>query len=176
MPITSNKISVFPSTRRAAADATYRESRLLSEGAIVDTNNRVLDKTSYMITDNTELPLLLSEPIEFIIFGYHFKIDTVADILANIESSLLVDGSNIYASIEIDTTSGISELVGQDEDNEYNGISFSTVIQTTPVSGDVIKYLKILTVRGSNFFVPEDSTEKYNITKMSGSIDCGEIL
>ena len=176
MSIASNKISVFPSTRRAAADSTYRESRLLSEGAMVETNNRVLDKTSFVITNNITDPVSFGSSIEFVIFGYHFKINSISDIVSTIESSLLVDGCNIYASIEIDTSNGISELIGQDEDNLYNGISFSTVIPTVPVNNGVIKYLKILTIEDSNYYIPAESVEKYDIQKMSGSIDCGVIL
>lgn len=176
MAIESDKIKVFPSTRRAMADPTYRESRLLSEGSMIDTNNRVLDKTSYVITDDVDSPVSTVMPLEFIIFGYHFTINSVSDILSTIESSLLVDGVNIYAWIEIDTEGGVSELIGQDEDNQYNGITFSTEIPTVPVNDGVIKYLKILTMEDSAFYIPMESTEKYDIKKMGGIIDCGEIL
>lgn len=176
MSIASNKIKVFPSTRRAMADSTYRESRLLSEGAMVDTNNRVLDKTSFVITNNVTDAVDLSSTFEFVVFGYHFTVDSVSDILSTIEPSLLVDGVSIYASIEIDTEGGVSELIGQDEDDEYNGVTFSTVEPTVAQNEYVLKYLKILVKDSGNYFVPSESIEKYDIAKMMGSIDCGEIL
>lgn len=179
MSILSEKIKVFPSTRRAAGNSLYRESRLLSEGSVVDTNNRVLDNTSYVNTNNVGA-IDTAESFDFIIYGYHFTITSVNDILSTIQPSLLVDGVDIYASIEIDTEGGVSELIGQDEDDGgnsiYNGIVFSTTQPTVPVSGDVIKYLKILHKEDGNYYVPTESIEKYNIQKMSGNIDCGEIL
>ena len=179
MSILSERIKVYPSTRRASGNSLYRESRLLSEGSIVDMSNKVLDRTSYVEVNSLDA-VDTESPISFVIFGYHFNVSSVNDIISTIEPSLLVDGVSIYASIELDTEGGVTELVGQDEvDNDvstYNGISFSTVMPTVPVSGDVIKYIKILYKDNGHYYVPEESVEKYDIQKMSGSIDCGEIV
>ena len=178
MSILSERIKVYPSTRRAAGNSLYRESRLLSEGSIVDMSNKVLDRTSYVEVNSLDA-VDTENQISFVIFGYHFSVSSVNDIISTIEPSLLVDGVSIYASIELDTEGGVTELVGQDEvDNDvstYNGISFSTVAPTVPVGGDVIKYIKILYKDNGYYYVPEESVEKYDIQKMSGSIDCGEI-
>lgn len=179
MSILSQKIKVFPSTRRASANSLYRESRLVSEGAVVETNNRVLDKTSFVVT-NPNGAIQSDVPFEFVIYGYHFTVNSLNDILSSIEPSLLVEGAKIYASIELDTEGGVTELVGQDTDNlgvsEYTGINFTTEIPTVPVSGDTIKYLHIFTKENGAYVVPFDSLDKYDIGRMAGSIDCGEIL
>lgn len=172
--ISGSNVQVYPSTRRASADNTlYREARLLSEGSVIDASNKVLDVVSYVVNDSGVIAL--DSPISFVIFGYHFTINEVRNIIDSFSGNIN-DGDDIYAHIQISTAGGIKELVGQDEGNVYTGVSFSTN-ETEPNGSEtvVVESLKILHRFGDRYYVPEDSVSKYDIMRMTGTLDCGEI-
>ena len=89
----SNKVSVFPSARRAQQGNEYKNSRLLGEKSIVDIYGNIASTDSYIISTS------FSETIEFILGGYDFTIEDLSNFLGNEFS----DATEIWASIALDT-------------------------------------------------------------------------
>ena len=174
--INSDNIAVFPTSHRGAKQ---RSARLISESNLIGLANRLLDKDSFVISDS----IVPSEPFEFNIHGYYFKI-TSGDAMTNLASS--IGGNNIWATIELETTTTATldtfvELKGSDEEvsggYEYGGVVFSDANPVLPK--DTTKFsLKILTKSGSTYVVPSDSKIKYEASKVFGditTIDGGDV-
>lgn len=146
--VPSNKVSVFPSARRAQQGNEYRNSRLLGEKSIVDIYGNIASTDSYIISTS------FSEAIEFILGGYDFTIENLSTFLDNEFS----DATEIWASIELDTAvSDFPELNGEDADGVYKGLNL-----TSSEPENTIK-LKLLTRESSsaNWNIFEGSTKRF---------------
>lgn len=140
--LSSDDVSVFPSTRRGAKKP---ESRVTQESTFVDIINRICDGDgTFVITkpvlEGDTLTLNDELPFEFVIFGYYFKVEK----LRNITNQFLDASDNaIYAYIELDQFTGNRELKGKEEPIAdgfvYTGVKFSNTI---PI-GENIKYMKL---------------------------------
>lgn len=146
----SNKVSVFPSARRAQQGDEYKNSRLLGEKSIVDIYGNIASTDSYIISTS------FSETIEFILGGYDFTIKDLSTFLENEFS----DATEIWASIELDTAvPDFPELDGEDADDVYKGLNLTS---SEPEDEDVIK-LKLLTRESSSvsWNIFEGSTKRF---------------
>lgn len=166
--ISSDKIFVFPSTRRSKEQQT---SRLFTEATIVSFINKLIDKDGFVIPQDASNPTAVNVnvPFEFNIHGYYFKVSKASDI-----TGALSTASSIYANIEIDDTiTNYEELSGQDNNSNYEGVEFSA---NDPTLGATY-YLEILKKDGSDWLVPTESLVKFNKQSTSHNtlIDCGEI-
>ena len=177
--INSDNIVVFPTSHRGAKQ---RSARLISESNLIGLANRLLDKDSFVISDS----IVSSEPFEFNIHGYYFKI-TSGTAMTNLASS--IGGNDIWATIELETTTTATldtfvELKGSDEEvsggYEYGGVVFSdeNLVLPTDTTNTTKFSLKILTKSGSTYVVPSDSKIKYKASKVFGditTIDGGDV-
>ena len=168
MYLPSDKINVFPSTKRGGYQ---RSARLISESNLINIINKLVDKDAFVITpfNNSLTP---STRLEFIIYGYYFNIETAS----LTQSSDFSSATNIYANIELATSDGYTTLNGQDTfdtNSTYNGVTFSDSANT----GSSWHSLNLLTRNSSadQWTIPLDSTVKYALNKMGGSIDGGTI-
>ena len=144
----SNKVSVFPSARRAQQGNEYKNSRLLGEKSIVDIYGNIASTDSYIISTS------FSETIEFILGGYDFTIEDLSNFLGNEFS----DATEIWASIALDTeVSDFPELVSVDVDGVYKGLNL-----TSSEPENTIK-LKLLTRESSanNWNIFEGNTKRF---------------
>lgn len=165
--LASDKINVFPSTKRGNVQVS---ARLMSESSMVDIVNRLIDTEGFVITQGSTLggasvddtsPLTLTNSYEFNIFGYYFKIDKIQDITSLFDSTTTV---NIYAKITTSTIDNYIELSGQDVNDAYEGVVFEgkTSGQTPPTpASDNEHILWILTKNSSGWWVPLDSRVKF---------------
>ena len=89
----SQNINVFPSTKRGQYQ---RDARLMTESSLVGLINELIDLKSFVITPIPSDTLQQSDPFEFNIAGYYFKIDRL-DSIPDFNS--LATGQSIVASI-----------------------------------------------------------------------------
>ena len=183
--LNSSNIQVFPTTKRSGID---KRSKLLSEANLTNIVNMLLDKKAFVITninsieiqDNSNNIILESDSIlEFNILGYYFKIDSIQALLdkifdsyTDLVNSVTNNKVSIYANIDTVQIGDYEELYGTDNLNVYDGVSFSTNIETN-------KYLKILEIElDSNghykLIIPKESQVKL-ISRSIDNIDLGEI-
>lgn len=152
----SNNITVFPSVKRGD-----QPSRNLSEKNIVGLINKLLDNSGTFVISNSVSTS--SDNFEFMINGYYFCIiPGDGQSVSGIFDSLSSGGSNLYASIEFDST--YDEIDGEDADDVYTGVTLSTS------SGD----LHIATKDGNSWVVPLGSRRKYNGSCIYDTIDGNE--
>ena len=156
--ISSSQITVFPTTRRP----DYRNNRLFSEANSVNLVNQLLDVHQFVISDSYNSSS--SSPFEFNIQGYYFKIDTCAH-LASIVFGLS-SPNEVWATITLVTSGDYTELSGQDDGGEYQGVVFSN----SSSSAANTYSLKILEKVDSNYVIPETSKAKFNFNRISGTI------
>lgn len=168
--LASDKINVFPSTKRGNVQVS---ARLMSESSMVDIVNRLIDTEGFVITQGSTLggasvddtsPLAIdTNSYEFNIFGYYFKIDKIQDITSLFDNTIV----NIYAKITTSAISAINnyiELMGQDVNDVYEGVVFEgkTSNQTPPTPASNNEHiLWILTKNSSGWWVPLDSRVKF---------------
>ena len=184
--LNSNNIQVFPTTKRSGTD---KRSKLLSEANLTNIVNMLLDKKAFIITDvgsreiqnnSDEIIIESDAELEFNILGYYFKVDNTKAILDKLFDSytdLVNNLSNdrylpIYANISTVQVGDYVELYGTDDLDIYNGISFSTSIETD-------KYLKILQIELDStghykLIIPKESQIKLT-NRSIDNIDLGEI-
>lgn len=174
--ITTNNIEVFPSTKRVDAQRT---SRLLVESNLVSLVNRLVDKDSFVITQE----FATNKPVELNLNGYYFKIASGEDL-----TSLATNNeTRIWASIVVTAPSAqeglYAELYGQDDDNMYKGLTITCsnsdsepTISDVPVGASVY-HLLVLKMNGNTWEVPTDSLVIFDIARVrwNGIIDCGTI-
>ena len=149
----SNKVSVFPSARRAQQvnGNEYRNSRLLGEKSIVDIYGNIASTDSYIISTS------FSGNIEFILGGYDFTIEDLSNFLNNEFS----DATEIWASITLDTkVPDFPELVSADVDGIYEGLNLTS---SEPENTKNTIKLKLLTRESSavNWNIFEGSTKRF---------------
>lgn len=167
--IASDKILVFPSTRRGD---TQRSARLVSEQSLTTLVNQLLDKDSFVITKEFDG----NKPFEFNIHGYYFKIATGTDLLGI--ATALGNPTHVWANITLEETTTTPqndtfvELKWGDDNGSYLGVDF------TDGEGSGDYHLEVLTKEGGSYDVPTESTVKFNVSRVFGDvavIDGGEI-
>lgn len=173
--LASEKISVFPSTKRGN---TERSARLISEENLVNIINKLVDKDSFVISGSPDTALS-DTYIEFIIHGYYFKADREA-LIEQFTNSL-----NIYAVIYTENTeSGYTVLKGQDTggvNSTYKGVHFfnnENGNSTDFENGDT-RYCLLLLSRAStndDWYVPKESMLNIKGFRIQDiNVDGGEI-
>lgn len=141
--LNSNQLKVFPVTNKPSEP----QSRLTTEYNITNLINRLLDKKSFVITDNTALD---TDPLEFTINGYYISINSKSDILdlLNIvngdkdEGFVPANNSQIFAAICIDNraasdvsnSTSFQELIGTDYSIGYTEVDDSIKDKYTGVT------------------------------------------
>lgn len=165
--LNSASIEVFPATRRTFNSSHARQ---VTEASLVGMINRLIDVDSFVVskleTDNQGL-LIGSQEFSFNIHGYYF--------MTTLNPLIDLGGTDIYASIQIDTTSGTPafyELLGQDVNGEYQGVNFSN----SEVTGDNIYCLHLLHDGDNGWEIPYESQVKFSPDSIDIKlIDGGEI-
>jgi len=178
----SQDVKVYPSTRRSA----QVDARPLTEFQLVSIVNRLIDLDGFVITTNFNPSQTGTQSLEFNIHGYYFKIPDVQQLL-----NLFTTSTNIYAHIFLDNISSPSyvELYGQDDNQVYKGITFTTDDTRPTEDPSVANYdwykLNILNrgttsedwkipaaskVRFSENVMPAIPAEKIGITEIDGGL------
>lgn len=154
--VSSNKIKVFPSTRRGA---DYRSSRLLAEQGLVSIINQLVDYPAFVITSAYSDA---EGTLEFNIGGYYFCVD-----VQEVKTKIGGEPNEIWAKITLDTTvisgDNFVELFGQDEqsgnDTIFTGVDFTS----SDPGADVKLKLKLLEKdSGGNYAIPVKSQLRFN--------------
>lgn len=172
--LASNKIQVFPSTKRGS----YQPSaRLMSEASLVNIVNKLIDTDGFVVTPDEDVVTtnssgtitgqVTNKPFEFNIKGYYFIVSSLSDLISGFGSY-----TNIYAKIHLNTTDNYVELAEQDDDNQYKGINFVTSVPSSPSAGDY--YLWLLAKPGSYWVVPIDSRVKF-VYDFAIGVDGGDL-
>ena len=135
--IDTKNIQVFPSARRVRYQRT---ARLFTEKNLTSIVNQLLNVYGFVITkpsNSQETPT--TEPFEFNIAGYYFRVEQLQYILNAVDASTATKGDIIYATITLNTVQDVSsetgtfiELDGQDvpktegdTETKYSGVSFT---------------------------------------------------
>lgn len=117
--IASDKIIVFPATKRA--DAYQQSSRLITEESITRQYRQLYNGGNFVITDIPDGTVVGdNQEFEFLINGYYVKIKDLKTLLANMDSA----SSNIYAIINMANLNGFAQLDGGDVEGDYQGVTF----------------------------------------------------
>lgn len=170
--VASDKITVFPTTRRGSVQ---QDARLFTEKSVAGIINQLVDLDSFIITSKDDVGL--DKPFEFNIRGYYFKVQRLRDItnLFNESTSL-----TIYAVIYLDEGNNYTELMGQDDsmggtnNTVYKGVTFNN----TPITGTNVFSLFLLSRSSSSstvWEVPEESRYKFDKESLDIDIDGGII-
>ena len=164
--IDKNNIHIFPVTNKPSE----KQSRLTTEYNITNIVNRLLDTKSFVITSGA---VTAESALEFNIQGYYVKVDKISDLIP-------VANSDCYAFIKIKEASDTAgeqtfiELDGGENDaNEYTGVSFSWV-NTKPETGADEYALHILHYDGTNYTIPRASKIRFNQYAIN-KIDDGDL-
>ena len=172
--ITSENITVFPSTRRAGSKPL---SRLMSEQALVGLVNKLIDLEGFVISD---LETITDDsPLEFNLYGYYFSITNPATSLG-LGTSYTSGG--VYAHIELVTATAddsleYQELFGQDDGGKYTGLVIDNSLNYSPQHQGVVKTLKIAELSSSNsWVVPENSKIRFSKDSLDLSVIDGGII
>lgn len=180
--VQSDQIKVFPTTRRAKKQ---QDARLMTEKALAGIINQLIDKDAFIVTSKDNVSS--NNSFEFNIKGYYFEVSTLSDItnLFNTDTT----NKYIYASIQLDTGNGFTELLGQDDTlgetaedavSYYRGVEFTISNSETGPSGTNVYSLRILerTISGGNistWYCPENSFYKFIGSSIDFNIDGGII-
>lgn len=159
--LTSDKINVFPSTRRTYSQTAF-STRLMTESAIARLINKLIDYDGFVISEEINDNTIF----ELNIYGYYFQITNFVAFLNSTFSS----ASDIYASIIIDPSGSPSyqELYVPAENasaTTFQGLIFSSdgnPSVTLPTNG-FLKTLKIAVKENSNWIIPDESRAKFNL-------------
>ena len=189
--VTTENIFVFPSTRRMNKQVS---ARLISEASLANIINKLIDVEGFVITpepesgDYVDIGYIPSDPFEFNLFGYYFKVNAATDI-----TNLFNSSTNIYANIYLDKTNADSnyiELKSSDSNlidtlddvsnnvSYFKGVTFSDVNLSESDSNKADHSLLLFTrqsIDNSNWTVPIESRFKFFYTLALG-VDGGEIL
>lgn len=194
--LNSEDVTIFPSTRRAT---TYVKSKLMSEASVVNIINKLVDKDSFVITEDKdtvdEKNSYANSAFEFNIHGYYFRVE---------KGSLLFDlatGKNrIYANIVVDESLDFPEIVGIDTTDKttpteetlyyYNGLRITLDNPLKTSTDGTIYSLQLFEKYQGNpagwvvptygaeksaWIVPASSRIKFNQYSLNLNIDGGEI-
>lgn len=172
--ITSNKINVFPATRRGGSKPL---AKLMSEQALVGITNRLIDLEGFVISDTDVLTD--DAPLEFNLFGYYFSIE---DPVSSIGLGTTYTSGSIYAHIELVSATaddGIvyHELWGQDDNNLYTGLVIDNALEYTAQHSGVVKTLKLAQLdNDGNWKVPEESKIRFSKDSLDLSVIDGGVI
>ena len=194
--IDTKNIQVFPSARRVKFQRT---ARLFTEKNLTSIVNQLLNVYGFVITKPSNAQTSsTSEPFEFNIAGYYFRVEQLKNILDAVEATNASAGDIIYATITLNTVEDVSsetgtfiELDGQDEpenvgdtNTKYSGVSFTLLTPSTdnlpdinPVdeNGKITYNLILLICTGSNTWkIYPGSTIKFDQSSIR-RINCGTI-
>ena len=190
--VSTDRIIVFPSTRRMNKQVS---ARLISEQSLASLINKLIEVEGFVITpDNgTAQGFDPTQPFEFNVFGYYFKVNAANDILGQFNIST---DSEIYANIYLDKNtetvtngSNYMELAGVDENITptseeatwiYKGVTFSTTnlsqASEDPADHSLLLFKKEVGAGGTSIWVvPVESRLKFVYTFALG-VDGGEIV
>lgn len=175
--LNTDKIKVFPSTRRVG---TQVDARLMTEASMVGLINQLINKKGFIITPklNTETGYDPAKEFEFNIHGYYFRINQASDITTLVGNAGL--NKIVYAHIAVDnsSTTQYHELIGQDDTNVYKGL----YIDLTPpdefdahLSNADYYHLKLFKANaaGTKWLIADESYAKFNESSVDLDIDGG---
>lgn len=162
--LNKNNIHVFPVTNKPSE----KQSRLTTEYNITNIVNRLLDTKSFVITSGA---VTAESALEFNIRGYYVKVDMIS----NLGTPTAPD---CYASITtnkttIDNQTFVELDGGENDSNEYTGVSFSWV-NAKPETGADEYALHILHYDGTNYTIPRASKIRFNQYAIN-KIDDGDL-
>lgn len=171
--LSSDNVSVFPSTRRSSFQVSARQ---MSELRIANLINQLIDMEGFIITSPEEFQTDNNKQFEFNIHGYYFKVNDVTKLFSQFS-----DQKDIYASIRLlEVGNDYVELVGQDdahtelpdENNTYYGVNFVS----SASSGPNIYSLHLFTRDEENEWkIVVNSLYKFDASSLKFSIDGGKI-
>ena len=171
--LASNKIQVFPSTKRGSY---HPSARLMSEASLVNIVNKLIDTDGFVVTPDEDVITtnssgtitgqVTNKVFEFNIKGYYFKINTLNDLISSFSSD-----SNIYATVHLNTTDDYVELAEQDDNSEYQGLNFTN---TLPNASSGYYSLWLLAKQGGYWVVPIDSRVKF-VYDFAIGVDGGDL-
>lgn len=171
--LSSDNVSVFPSTRRSSFQVSARQ---MSELRIANLINQLIDMEGFIITSPQEFQKDNNKQFEFNIHGYYFKVNDVTKLFSQFS-----DQKDIYASIRLlEVGNDYVELVGQDdahtelpdENNTYYGVNFVP----SASSGPNIYSLHLFTRDEENEWkIVVNSLYKFDASSLKFSIDGGKI-
>lgn len=138
----SNKILVFPAVARD--DAYQQKARLLTEESMARTLKLAHNNGNYVISTKDNVA---TDGLKFVIDGYYVE----ADFPSVVSTLSLANTDILYAKITLTTTNGYKELVGTDNNGEYQGVEFTKELPSSGV------YIDILTM-GANGVVKSINT------------------
>ena len=172
--IASDKINVFPATRRGGSKPL---AKLMSEQALVGIINKLIDLDGFIISDVESLTD--DSPLEFNLFGYYFNIE---DPVTSIGLGTTYTSGSVYAHIELVTATAEDDLVyeelwGQDDNNLYTGLVIDGTAEYTAQHSGVIKTLKIAQLdNDGNWKIPEESKIRFSKDSLDLSVIDGGII
>lgn len=154
--LASDNIAVYPAARRGELNP---QSRLITESALVNLINKLIDKQGFVITRVEDYRS--DSVFEFNIFGYYFKVLHASDITSlfpNPTAHTIIYGKIQLIGIENNPMTNVIELEGQDEGGYYTGIEFTT---TEPTESDSVKYLPLLAYENNAWEIITSSLVKF---------------
>jgi len=170
--INSDKIIVFPSTRRGA---NQQDARLLTEKSMAGIINQLIDLDGFIITPPEKISSTNS--FEFNIKGYYFKVNQLKDITDLFNTSTAL---KIFGVITLDEGNGYIELMGQDDTQGntqtsiYKGVSFSDT-SSAAANTYSLQLLYRTSSSSTTWLVPENSRFKFISSSLNIDIDGGII-
>lgn len=179
--LNTDLVTVFPSARRVMTNVS---SRLLSEKSLAGLTNMLIDTDGFIITSKEKLldstgALIRTQPIEFNIYGYYFRVNQVDSLIKAISTS---SGKNLYVGIELVESGNYVEIFGQDETvdgaSQYKGLVVSTEIPTAK-HGGTVHYICLFdrpNSTGDNWHLNLNSYFKFIQSSLDLDIDGGEIV
>ena len=143
MYISSINVNLFPYSKpRASTD--QRTNRLFYEQNITNLVKQLTDTKSFLINvpalNEDDYSCTITDDLEFNLYGYYFKVNA-GTVIYNSQGQPMLTKTKLYAEIEIDTSSGIEQLAGQDNNLFFEGLN----IVTTPTEGENYKSILLYT-------------------------------
>lgn len=172
--INSDKLTVFPATRRAGSKPL---AKLMSEQALVGMVNKLIDLDGFVISDIESITDDTS--LEFNLFGYYFNI---SDPATSIGLGTTYKSGSIYAHIELVTATAEDSLVyeelwGQDDTAGYTGLVIDNSANYTAKHSGVVKTLKLAQLDNDGIWkIPESSKIRFSKDSLDLSVIDGGLV
>lgn len=183
--VTSDKVKIFPSTRRSSSQIS---SRALTQAALVGLINQLLDRQSFVISQNNSDGKFVFDDISFIqvnICGYYFRIDKsqITSFLTDHNYTKVylcaqfMQGDTDYPITElprmnlIGNTQSYIEFNGQVDVDAVSGslVCLGLKLSQTQISSTGWKSFQILQwVQGENPYwrIPQENQIKFETTRI----------
>lgn len=171
--LSSDNVSVFPSTRRSSFQVSARQ---MSELRIANLINQLIDMEGFIITSPQEFQKDNNKQFEFNIHGYYFKVNDVTKLFSQFS-----DQKDIYASIRLlEVGNDYVELVGQDdahtelpdENNTYYGVNF---VPSASLGPNIYSLHLFTRDEENEWKIVVNSLYKFDASSLKFSIDGGKI-